>query len=146
MSNLKVLRLSNGTDIIGFLEMYTDQEINDCNSELDEPGQPQFKYDHIVFIRHPMKVVSNYNKEAKANEIFLTPWMPLSDDPLFLIPKDQILTICSPMEEIAKYYYELHGEPVQQEITPEMIEEEQQKIYFDFLNGWEVNEDEEEKH
>ncbi len=141
MSILKLFRLTNGDDIIGFLEDVDKEIVAELNGDSDK----NVNYDHIVFVRDPLRLIWSYDASTKGHQLFLTRWMPFSDDTFFAIPKDKVVTIADPMMEVEKHYYEISDET----FLPGQIEKEQdpqKKQYMEFLKGWDIDPDKEEPH
>lgn len=97
MSELRVLKLINGDEIIGFVE----DGINK-NSELED-----LTVDHLLFVKGAMKIVQEYNKETRGHSIYLVDWMPSARSAILPIPKDKVITMDFPQDVIEEHYLEL---------------------------------------
>lgn len=97
MSELRVLKLINGDEIIGFVE----DGINK-NEELED-----LTVDHLLFVKGAMKIVQEYNKETRGHSIYLVDWMPSARSAILPIPKDKVITMDFPQDVIEEHYLEL---------------------------------------
>lgn len=138
MSELKIFKLINGDDIIGFLETYTNEELNQIDAESEEQ---QVSYDHLFFIRDPMKMYWKYDPVEKRHELFLAKWCAFSDDSLYFVPKDTVMTVVAPSDVVTKHYQEiseLDFPPIETVEEGELsIEKELEEQYKSFLETWE---------
>jgi len=152
MSNgLKLFRLRNGDDIIGFLEEYSDKQIEQLEDNTEEQKQieAEYQYDHLVFIRDPMRMVWAYDTKTQGHQLYMTKWMPFSADSLFFIPKTEIITISDPLPEVEQHYAELVDEPqnIRREGQPQLTPEEmRRKDALEFLDSWLVDKDKDKQH
>lgn len=150
MSDLKIFKLVNGEDIIGFLETYNNEDLKDIDKDSPDVAEgEEIVYDHLLFIRDPMRMYSAYSAKQKRHELYLTKWIAYTDDSLFVIPKDLVITIATPSQQVAEHYYELSdGEYItRSESSTQILSEEQQmqKEYKEFLENWEVDDEEKKK-
>lgn len=93
MSNLKCIRLGAGEELLG--------EIVEQNEK-------------IVKIKTPASVmiVPGQSSTSQFN-IGLMPWMPYSDDDVFEIDRDKVVTIHNPSVELINHYNRMFGSGIQ---------------------------------
>lgn len=132
MSNyLKVLKLSNGDEIIGFIQDGSKTELKDKSISLD----------HMIFIKSPMKIMQDYDETVKSHVIFLIEWFPSGRSSSLPIPKDHIITMDTPKNSVEDYYYDVMGEYYAPELELGSEEEKQSRL-FNKLNAHEFSDDE----
>lgn len=144
---LKIFRLLNGDDIIGYLEEFDPKDL----AAIDEEGA--ITYEDLIFVRDPMRMVWSYAPDAGTNgggghQLYLTRWMAFSDDSLFAIPRDKVVTIAEPLDTVSEHYLSVYDANYETNI-PTLIEqhltkeERQQALikreYMEFLAGWEAS-------
>lgn len=104
MKNIKISVLQSGEQIIA----KTSEATRDVN------GQPQF----IGYVFQDPQVIELQEGQTLMEEsgdssisIVLRPWISLSPDSQFLVPPNQIVTMCDPIEDVFNVYVEKVGEP-----------------------------------
>lgn len=98
MAELKILKLINGDEIIGYID---DGSYKD-NNEDDE-----YSVRNLIFIKGSMRIVQEYDRVSRGHSIFLVDWMPSSKSNVLPIPKDKVITMASPQDSIQQHYLEL---------------------------------------
>ena len=124
MTELRVLKLLNGDDIIGIVE-----DIKDVSGE--EYNESDFL--PVMFIRGAMKINKTYDKRKKQYDLYLTDWIPESHEDLFPIPKSMLVTVSAPAPEIEQYYFNcllanLSQQQLEEAQQEELSEEELKKM------------------
>ena len=97
-ASIKVLRLTNGDDIIGIVYDGMDEVI---------PEEDATTIAHLFFVRGSMKVISEYSTEKQSHSLYLVDWFPSVLDDVVPIDKKNVLTIGNPHEDLERYYCEL---------------------------------------
>lgn len=111
MSTLKVIKLVTGEELLAFIEEYSSADINSVgNTEYEESDIQDYTYDHLLFIRDPLKIMCQYNVQEKKYSMFLIRWTASTDDSLFAIPKSLVITICEPIPDLIEHYHEVKAE------------------------------------
>lgn len=132
MSQLKVLKLVNGDEIIGF--------VDDGRDRLREDDEEGLTTDNLIFIKGPMRVVQEYDRGGRGHQLFLIDWMPSGASNMLPIPKDKIITMDYPAVSIEEHYIELMG--VEEEIQELTHEEKKKQANLEFLKKKEFKDDE----
>lgn len=89
MANLKLLKLTNGEEILGELLPSSDS---------------------VVIVKNPVRVVMIPSRvDPEKPQIGLAPWAQFSDDKTFTIDKMHVLTIMTPIKEFEVQYNTLFG-------------------------------------
>lgn len=97
LPGIRVLKLITGEEIIGVLY-----------DGADETSQDEEKnYEHLFFIRGPMKVNYDYDEVRQSQIMFLTEWIPAIVDDVMAIEKNRIVTFGNPTETLEQYYCDL---------------------------------------
>jgi len=99
MADLKVIKLVNGDEVIGYVD---DGAVKDTNDEGEE-----YTVRNLIFIKGPMRVVQEYDRKSRGHSIFLIDWMPSCNSNTLPIPKDKIITMDTPNESVIEHYAEL---------------------------------------
>lgn len=122
MSQLKVIKLINGDEIIGYID---DGAIKDRQ---DDDGE-DYSVSNLIFIKGAMRVIQEYDRKSRGHSMFLIDWMPSAKSNVLPIPKDKIITMDSPQDAVEDHYLELKmGEmDEEQEDSEAMTDEELQK-------------------
>jgi hypothetical protein len=109
--SIKVLKLTNGEEIIGV--------VYDGMDQAEEGGSTTIS--HLFFVRGAMKVVSEYSKEKQAHALFLQDWFPSVEDDILPIDKQNVLTLGNAMPELEQHYCDVML------LTGEIAEDEDDK-------------------
>lgn len=94
MSELRVLKLVNGDEVIGYVDNTTQT-----------PHIPDTSVNLII--RGPMRVIQEYNPKSHGHSLFLCDWMPSAKSYQLPISKDKIITTAVPKDDLAKHYLEI---------------------------------------
>ena len=97
MSNIKVIKLSNGEDIVCSL-IQGDKQLPDKS--------PLIRLDRPLLIKYVPSMTSMGFKDYVA----LIKWASYTDDKIITIPKDKILTITNACAEVIKSYNDIKRE------------------------------------
>tara|TARA_B100000424_G_scaffold118744_1_gene89651 strand:+ start:72 stop:515 length:444 start_codon:yes stop_codon:yes gene_type:complete len=87
-SNLRIVKLSDGTELIGNIGL-TDE--NSQFLRIDEPLELMMNTRPVA-----MGLVEDFTS--------LRPWMQFANDTVFSIPKERIITIANVADDMKKYY------------------------------------------
>ena len=87
-SSLRIVKLSDGTELIGNIGL-TDEDSQFLR--IDEPLELMMNTRPVA-----MGLVEDFTS--------LRPWMQFANDKVFSIPKERIITICNVAEDMKKYY------------------------------------------
>ena len=87
-SNLRIVKLSDGTELIGNIGL-TDE--NSQFLRIDEPLELMMNTRPVA-----MGLVEDFTS--------LRPWMQFANDTVFSIPKERIITIANVTDDMKKYY------------------------------------------
>jgi len=87
-SNLRIVKLSDGTELIGIIGL-TDE--NSQFLRIDEPLELMMNTRPVA-----MGLVEDFTS--------LRPWMQFANDTVFSIPKERIITIANVADDMKKYY------------------------------------------
>lgn len=97
LPGIRVLKLITGEEIVGVLY-----------DGADETSQDEEKsYDHLFFIRSPMKVNYDYDETHQSQIMYLTDWVPAISDDVMPIEKNRIITFGTPTENLENYYCDM---------------------------------------
>ena len=91
-TDLKVLKLVNGDNIIGIVE----ENISDEEKQ----------YKHLLFLKYVLQIHKTYDKKKKHYNLYMTDWIPECSDDILTIAKSTIITLAHPTPEIEDLYYE----------------------------------------
>jgi len=94
MSNLKVIKLITGEEILGV--------VYDNNYQKSE-----HLGEDIIYVSGPLKITTEYDKPSKTHSLYLSDWIPALIDEAFPIQKQKILTIGNPTKHLEEHYLEL---------------------------------------
>jgi len=97
-ASIKVIRLTNGDDIIGIVYDGMDEALTEDDVTTIA---------HLFFVRGSMKVLSEYNKDTQAHALYLVDWFPSVLDDVIPIDKRNVLTMGNPHADLEQYYCEL---------------------------------------
>lgn len=92
MSNLKCIRLVAGEEVMG---------------DVDESSETHVK------VRTPASIHLVPGQSSQQVSIGLLPWLPYSDDDVFTIGRDKIVTIHTPSVDLINNYNRLFGSGIQ---------------------------------
>lgn len=131
MNSLKVLKLLNGDEVIGFIE--------DGNNRISP--EDEVSLSHMVFIKGPMRIISKYDETVKSHALYLVDWMPTASSNVLPLPKNHIVTMDTPNASVEEHYLSIMGEKFPEE---ELTEEEQRQLelYEQLINHQFDDEDE----
>lgn len=124
MSHLKVLKLVNGDEIIGFVDDGRGRPRLD-----DEDG---LTTDNLIFIKGPMKIVQEYDRTI-GHQLFLMDWMPSGCSNTLPIPKDKIITMDDPGSSLEEHYLELMGTNADDNLVKISPEEKKKRANIELL-------------
>ena len=96
-TNLRVLKLVNGDEIIGTVKDGANEANDDENYTLD----------NLVFVSNPMRIISDYDAKAKVHALYLADWVPAISDSTLPIDKQKILTLGTPNKELEAHYIDI---------------------------------------
>lgn len=96
-TNLRVLKLVNGDEIIGTVRDGANETSDDENYTLD----------NLVFVSNPMRIISDYDAKAKVHALYLADWVPAISDSTLPIDKQKILTLGAPNKELEAHYIDI---------------------------------------
>lgn len=97
MSQIKIIKLVNGEEIIGIVEDGRNYENTD----------EEYTYDNLLFISQPMKITSQYDATTKTHTMYLSDYIPSIRDADLPIEKRNIITIGNPNPDIETHYCDL---------------------------------------
>lgn len=143
MSNLTIFKLLNNEDIIGVVENYSEEEL-----KLIEKDYPSIICGDLIFLRDPMRMISEYDHSEERHHLALAKWMPFSNDETFVLNKSQIVTSGLPTDEVSEYYNEMWNVLFSElaEKLPENKESLKDSFLHTFLKEWEFNKAKDKKH
>lgn len=95
--SLKVLKLVSGDEIIGVVEDGAAEESDDKN----------FTFDNLLFVTNPMKIISEYDPNAKIHALYLVDWIPAIKDTVLPIDKQRVITLGDPNKQLENHYIDL---------------------------------------
>lgn len=112
MSYIKIVRLKNGEDIIGFVEAIEKK---------------------VLKIRYPVSVAIHYNHRQQKQELLMNYWLPVSliEENKAEIPNSEILLIMEVKEEFKEYYLNYLNDF---SIPDELEKEEEFKVLLENLD------------
>ena len=88
--NLKLMRLKSGEDIV--VELLDGKESQ-----------------HHIVVKNPAMLVPMNERPGAAMQMGLMPWMPFSASKEYEIPKDWIIVITEPLQDIVNNYNQVFG-------------------------------------
>ena len=104
----KLIKLIDGTELVGQLSVIN----NDKFLRIVEPLQ--------------LKTVPRPSDFGMRDDSSLAPWLPFSNDKIFSIPKERVITIASINEDLSHYYEviskRLRTRPVKPPLTPQEMD------------------------
>tara|TARA_Y100001937_G_scaffold82553_1_gene111725 strand:+ start:8857 stop:9273 length:417 start_codon:yes stop_codon:yes gene_type:complete len=106
MSNIKVIKLSNGEDIVCSL-IKGEKQLPDKS--------PLLRLDRPLLIKYVPSMTSMGFKDYVA----LIKWASYTDDKIITIPKDKILTITNACDEVIRSYNDIKKEYDRPPVKPE---------------------------
>lgn len=114
---LKVIKLTNGDEIIGFIQ---DGSHKDTDND-------EITLSHMIFIKGAMRIVQQYDESVKGHTLYLVDWMPTGQSQVLPIQKSHILTLDVPNMAVEEHYYTIMEErfPEDKIDTAEIKKQEQ---------------------
>jgi len=104
----KLLKLIDGTELVGQVSVSN----NDKFLRIEEPLQ--------------LKTVAKSTQFGARDDSSLAPWIPFSNDKVFSIPKERVITIASINKDLTHYYEvilkRLKTQPVKPPLTPQEMD------------------------
>jgi len=104
----KLLKLIDGTELVGQVSVSD----NDKFLRIEEPLQ--------------LKTVAKSTQFGARDDSSLAPWIPFSNDKVFSIPKERVITIASINKDLTHYYEvilkRLKTQPVKPPLTPQEMD------------------------
>jgi len=104
----KLVKLIDGTELVGQLSVSN----NDKFLRIVEPLQ--------------LKTVPRPSDFGMRDDSSLAPWLPFSNDKIFSIPKERVITIASVNKDLSHYYEvilkRLRNQPVKPPLTPQEMD------------------------
>ena len=104
----KLLKLIDGTELVGQVSVSD----NDKFLRIEEPLQ--------------LKTVAKSTQFGARDDSSLAPWIPFSNDKVFSIPKERVITIASINKDLSHYYEvilkRLKTQPVKPPLTPQEMD------------------------
>lgn len=97
MSNLKVIKLTTGDEIIGVVR---DGAAEVCDDE-------NFTLDNLLFVTNPMKIISEYDAKTKVHSLYIADWIPAISDTILPIDKQRIVTLGTPNKDLEEHYIDI---------------------------------------
>ena len=117
MAELKIIKLTNGDDVIGFIE--TDPE-NISQGMTEE----EFKEIHCLFVRGALKLEKKYIREADQHQVMLLEWAPETDDPIIPICDNNVIAVYNPGVYVRNLYYDIAMDNMSEHEKKEVGEKE----------------------
>ena len=104
----KLIKLIDGTELVGQISVSN----NDKFLRIEEPLQ--------------LKTVAKSTQFGARDDSSLAPWIPFSNDKVFSIPKERVITIASINKDLTHYYEvilkRLKTQPVKPPLTPQEMD------------------------
>ena len=104
----KLIKLIDGTELVGQVSVSD----NDKFLRIEEPLQ--------------LKTVAKSTQFGARDDSSLAPWIPFSNDKVFSIPKERVITIASINKDLTHYYEvilkRLKTQPVKPPLTPQEMD------------------------
>ena len=104
----KLIKLIDGTELVGQISVSD----NDKFLRIEEPLQ--------------LKTVAKTTQFGARDDSSLAPWIPFSNDKIFSIPKERVITIASINKDLTHYYEvilkRLKTQPVKPPLTPQEMD------------------------
>ena len=104
----KLIKLIDGTELVGQVSVSN----NDKFLRIEEPLQ--------------LKTVAKSTQFGARDDSSLAPWIPFSNDKVFSIPKERVITIASINKDLTHYYEvilkRLKTQPVKPPLTPQEMD------------------------
>ena len=88
MMSIKLLRMRSGEDVIG--------ELADENSE-------------FINLEKPAVLMPMQNGRGNSVQMGMVPWQPFSKNTKFTVPRDWVVTISDPSEDVENGYRKTYG-------------------------------------
>lgn len=101
MNEIKVVKLISGEEIVGMVEVPTEENME---GEQVEAADLQ----HLLFIRSPMRIVYEYDAN-RVPHVFLYDWMPSAEDDFYPIQKHHVVTVVEACSSLKELYFDIHA-------------------------------------
>lgn len=125
---LRVLKLINGENILGSIEVDFDEEKESEENPFDEKLILDSSKTPLLDVYFPLELIRNFNFKSGEHSFNFVKWQPWADCSSAPIPvaKDKILAIAVPTDEVANHYEEFVDvtfEKSEEQIVAEALEE-----------------------